>query len=182
MCITGVAICGVATGMVVPEPKEFNKGLIFVKDTDIPLSGDKWTTVVNIALDDYEALVYTMKMALSQISQKIRLQKSSKLYSFDIHWEEINRLIAIVQGLDMDLQGFRKLLFEEVVPRGFGNTNARTKRVLIDILGYGMKYLFGTADVHDVKRISDVCDGLQNFKEKMMHAVDHQLTYIRVLD
>jgi hypothetical protein len=80
----------------------------------------------------------------------------------------------------MDLQGFRKLLFE-VVPRGFGNTNARTKRGLIDILGYGMKYLFGTADAHDVKRISDVCAGLQKFKDKMMHAVDHQLTYIRVL-
>ena len=45
-----------------------------------------------------------------------------------------------------------------------------------------MKYLFGTADAHDVKRIADVCDGLQRFKEKMMHAVDHQLTYIRVLD
>ena len=49
-------------------------------------------------------------------------------------------MIAIVQGLDMDLHGFRKLLFEEVVPRGLGNANARTKRGLIDILGYGMKY------------------------------------------
>ena len=154
MYITGVAICAAATEMMVPETREFNKGLIFVKDTDILLSGDKWPIVVNIALDDYEAVVHTMKMTLSQISQKLRLQKSFKLTSstsFDIHWEEINHLIAIVQGLDMDLQGFWKLLFEEVVPRGFGNTNARTKRVLIDILGYGMKYLFGTADAHDVK-------------------------------
>ena len=39
--------------MVGPEPKTFNKGLIFVKDTDILLSGDKWTIVINIALDDY---------------------------------------------------------------------------------------------------------------------------------
>ena len=27
-----------------------------------------------------------------------------------------------------------------------------------------------------------MCDGLQIFKAKMTHAVDHQLTYIRVLD
>jgi len=128
-----------------------------------------------------------MKMILDQISQKIRVQKSPKLYplrsgSFDIQWEGINRLMGIVQGLDMDLQGFRKLLFEVVVPRGFGKANASTKRGLINALGYGMKYLFGTADAHGVKRIADVCDGLQRFKEKMMHAVDHQLTYIRVLD
>ena len=70
--------------MVVPEPEAFNKVLIFVKDTDILLSGDKWTIVVNIELDDYEALVYTMKMTLNEIIQKIRLQKSPKLYSFYI--------------------------------------------------------------------------------------------------
>ena len=35
---------------------------------------------------------------------------------------------------------------------------------------------------HDVKRISDVCDGLQIFKTKMTRTVEHQLTYIRVLD
>ena len=74
--------------------------------------------------------------------------------------KHVDRLIAIVQRLDINLQGFRKLLFEEAVPRGFGTTSARTKRGLIDILGYGMKYLFGTADAHDVKRISDVCEGL----------------------
>ena len=102
-------------------------------------------------------------MILDQISQKIRLPKSPKLYSlrsgsFDIQWEEISLLMGTVQELDMDLQGFRKLLFEEVVPRGFGKASARTKRGLINVLGYGMKYLFGTADAHDVKRITDVCD------------------------
>ena len=117
------------------EHKAFNKGLIFVKDTDILLSGDKWIIVVNIALDDYEGLVHTMKMTLSQISQKIRLQKDfEEKYSFEIHWEEIDGLIAIVQRLDMDLKVLRRLLFE-VVPRGFGTTNARTKGGLIDILG-----------------------------------------------
>jgi hypothetical protein len=36
-----------------PEPKVFDKGLIFIKDTNILLSGDKWTIVVSITLDDY---------------------------------------------------------------------------------------------------------------------------------
>jgi len=45
-----------------------------------------------------------------------------------------------------------------------------------------MKYLFGTADAQDVKGLSNVCDELHDFKSKIMHAVDHQLTYIRTLD
>ena len=52
-------MCGTTIGMVVPEPQTFDKGLIFVKETDIPLSGDKWTILMKIALDDYDALVYT---------------------------------------------------------------------------------------------------------------------------
>jgi len=54
-----------STGMMIPEPKTFDKGLVYVKDTDILLPGDKWTVIVNIALDDYEALVKVMKDTLS---------------------------------------------------------------------------------------------------------------------
>jgi len=61
-------------------------------------------------------------------------------------------------------------------------SNARSKRGFLDVMGYGLKYLFGTADARDVKRLSAICDELHKFKAKMMHAVDHQMTYIRVLD
>ena len=164
------------------EPKTFDKGLVFVKDTDILLSGDKWTIVINIALDDYDALVYMMKATLNQIRQKIRVHKNPKSYSFDIHWDEVNRLNVMVQGLDDDLQGFRKILFEETLFQSFSKSDTRPRRGLIDLLGYGMKYLFGTADARDVKRLSSVCDELHAFKLKMTRAVDHQLTYIQTLD
>jgi len=45
-----------------------------------------------------------------------------------------------------------------------------------------MKYIFGTADAQDVKRLSDVCYKLHAFKSKITHAVDHQLTCIQALD
>jgi hypothetical protein len=44
-----------------------------------------------------------------------------------------------------------------------------------------MKYLFGTADAKDVKRLANVCNELHAFKLKI-HAADQQLTYIRTLD
>jgi hypothetical protein len=93
----------------IPESRTFDKGLIFVKDTNILLSGDKWTIVVNIAVDDYTALVYIMRASLNQIQQKRRLYKNPKLNSFDIHWDELNRLDIMVQGLEDDLLSFRKL-------------------------------------------------------------------------
>ena len=66
---------GAATETAIPDSRTFDKGLIFVKDTNI-LSGDKWTIVLNIALDDYTALVYIMRASLNQIRQKIRLYKN----------------------------------------------------------------------------------------------------------
>ena len=169
--------------MMIPEPKTSDKGLIFVKDTDILLSGDKWTMIVNIALDDYETLVKVMKDTLSQIRQKIHKQKNPKSYSFDIRWEEISHLETMVRGLEIDLKSFQKLLFEEMSTYNPSSTvNSRAKRGLIDVLGYGMKYISGTADARDVKRLTAVCNKLHTFELRMTHAVDHQLTYIRTLD
>ena len=184
MYIPGFAVWKATAGMVAPEPRTFDKGLVFVKDTDILLSGDKWTIVVNIALDDYDALVHVMRYTLSQVRQKIGIHRTPRArgYLFDIHWDETDRLDTMVQGLDDDLQSFRKLLFEDEVSRSPTRVNARVKSGLINLLGYGMKYLFGTADAQDVKRLSNVCDELHDFKSKMTHAVDHQLTYIGTLD
>ena len=53
---------------------------------------------------------------------------------------------------------------------------------MIDILGYGLKYWFGTADAKDVKCLAEVCDELHAFETRMIHATEHQLTYIRTLN
>jgi hypothetical protein len=180
MSFTGFAAHGATSEAVVPEPKTFDKGLIFVKETDVLLSGDKWTIVVNIALDDYDSLIYVMRATLNQVRQKIKVHQNPKPYSLDIHWDEISRLDVMVQGLDTNLLSLKKLLFTESMTKNL--KIGRSKRGLINVLGYGLKYLFGTADARDVKRISATCDELHKFKVKMMHAVEHQMTYIRVLD
>jgi hypothetical protein len=55
---------------MVPEPMTFHKELVFVKDTDILLSGDKWTIAVNIALDDYAILIENMKIVLVNVKRQ----------------------------------------------------------------------------------------------------------------
>ena len=165
-----------------PEPIELNKGLIFIRDTDVLLSGDQWTIVVNIALDDYTNLIELLKVMLDHIRQKIQAQKNPKSYSLDIYWDELNWLNKIVEELEGESQSFQKLLYREPLVRGQETTNARNKRGLFNILGYGLKYLFGTADARDVKQLSSVCDELHAFEAKVVHASEHQLTYVRALD
>ena len=133
--VTWNAIAATST----PEPIELNKGLIFVRDTDVLLSGDQWTIVVNIALNDYTNLIELLKTMLDHIRQRIQTQKNPKSYSLDIYWEELNRLDKIVGELEGEFQSFQKLLYIEPLVRGQENTNARSKRGLFNILGYGLK-------------------------------------------
>jgi hypothetical protein len=105
-----------------------------------------------------------MKLVLGHIRQKIQVQKNPKSYAFALHWEEVNRLDVMTRELEVDLSSFWKLLFEEVSDRNPSSTSVLSKRRLVDILGYGMKYLFGTADEPDVKRFEAVCHELHAFK------------------
>jgi hypothetical protein len=88
----------------------------------------------------------------------------------------------VVNEFAVDLKGIQKLLYEETAVRNVGIGIVRSKRGLIDVLGYGIKYLFGTADARDVKRLTTVCDELHVFKAKITHAAEQQVTYIRTLD
>jgi len=110
---TGCVVNGAIADVIIPEIKIFDKGLIFVKDTDILLSGDKWTIVVNIGLDDYSTLVDSVRSMLSHIRQQVQVHKNPKKYSFDIHWDELDRLDKMNEGLGVDLSSFQQLLVKE---------------------------------------------------------------------
>jgi hypothetical protein len=70
------------------------------------------------------------------------------------------------------------LLAEEIPVRYPTSVNKRTKRGF----GYGLKYLFGTADARDVKRLTAVCDDIHAFEKQTVHAAEQQLTYLRTLE
>jgi len=123
-----------------------------------------------------------MRSVLYAVRQKIQVHKNPKIFSFDIYWGEIDRLDRMVGKLELDVMSFQKLLYKETLVRNPGVAVVRDKRGLINVLGYGFKYLFGTADAKDVKRLTKVCDELHEFKMKMVHAAEQQLTYIRTLD
>jgi hypothetical protein len=93
---------------VQPEPRVFNKGLVFIKETDV-LSGDRWTVAVNIAIDDYSSLIFGLKLVLNQIRRNIQMHKNSNPATVDLHWKEIGRLDKVVEQLSSDLDSFTHL-------------------------------------------------------------------------
>jgi hypothetical protein len=88
------------------------------------------------------------------------------------------------EELESDLKWFQLFLFKGQSNHNLGKQGAqvRAKSGLIDVLGYGLKYLFGTADAKDVKRLTAVSDELHVFKTQMVHAADQHLTYLGNLE
>jgi hypothetical protein len=138
-------IIAVGTGAGVASAL-FDKGLIFMKDKDILLTGEKWTLAVNIALDDYVNLIQGTRFILTQIQRNVDTHKSPNSKNLDIHWEEIRRLHKITDELETDLLSVSKLLSDEVPLGNCKGKIRRPPRGLINLFGYGLKYLFGTAD------------------------------------
>jgi hypothetical protein len=153
-----------------------------MKDRDILLTGDKWTIAVNIALDDYLNLIKGMKFALTQTRRNIELYRSADRSDFDIRREEINQTERLTTELEMDLESVSKVLLEEVPLRHPVSSPDRHKRGLVDLVGYGLKYLFGMADAKDVKGLNAVCDNLHTFQQDAVHATEQQLSFLRILD
>jgi hypothetical protein len=122
-----------ATIQISPEPQPFDKGLIFVKEADILLSGDKWTIAVNIAIDDYVSLVKTLRLVLGQIRRNIQVHNEPNTAIFDIHWEEITRLDTLNQELTNDVNSFRQLLFIDKLNKNATVQKLHTKRGLINM-------------------------------------------------
>jgi hypothetical protein len=75
-----------------------------------------------------------------------------------------------------------KLLLDEMLLRTDRGKVRRPRRGLLNLFGYGLKYLFGIADVRDVKRLNEGCDYLQFFWAKVVHTTEQQMTYLHTLD
>jgi hypothetical protein len=125
-------------------------------------------------------LIQGMRFILVQIQRNIDLHKGPNKV-LDVHWEKI-RLHRITDELESDLLSVSNLLSEEIpIMKGRKNMQ-RNKRGLINFFGYGLKYLFGTADARDIKRLNTVCDNLQSFQTKVVHATEQQMSYLHTLD
>jgi hypothetical protein len=107
-----------------------------------------------------------MRIVIGQVRHNIQVHKEPSASILDIHWEEIDRLEVLNQGLQNDVNSFRQLLFKDEIDKNPAVKGVRTKRGPVSVLGYGLKYIFGTADARDVQRMTAVCNELHSLNPK----------------
>jgi hypothetical protein len=79
----------------------------------------------------------------------------------DIYWEEIGLLDKVRDKLEADLYSFSKFLSEKIPIISSVSVTKQSKWGSANVVGYWLKYFFGTADTIDVKWLNMVCDNLQ---------------------
>ena len=168
------------------QPLELNKGLVFLKDREILLTGDKWTIVLEISFYDYIKLIQGIQEAIFNVTEAIS-KIDDDLYLFlrgteiqignakreetgfkPAYESEIRRLARMSSEIEANVESFRALLPQTVkIPKLL-----RGKRGLANVIGYTIKYLFGTMDNRDMETINHFVDSMSMFAEKVVHTTE----------
>jgi len=85
--------------------------------------------------------------------------------------DEVHQVQTVVNTLENTLTNLKRYL-----PR------ADRKRGLLNVGGSFLKVLFGTATVTDLADLHFTVDALSQKQGEVVHALNHQLTYIKQMD
>ena len=95
-----------------------------------------------------------------------------------VYEPEVQRLVRILSEVKANVEIFRALLSRTVkVPR-----QPREKAWISYVIGYTMKYLFGTRDNRDMETINHLVNSTSTFTEKVGHTTEQEVTYIKQFD
>ena len=74
----------------------------------------------------------------------------------------------MLSEIEADIESFKALLPQTVkIPKQY-----REKCGLANVIGYTMKYLFGTMDNRDMEAINHFIDSMSIFAEKVIHTTE----------
>ena len=80
--------------------------------------------------------------------------------------------------IEANVESFKALLPRtSIIPK-----QDREKSGLANVIGYTMKYLFGTMDNRGMETINHFIDSMSILAEKVVHTTEQQVTYIKQLD
>lgn len=130
-------------------------GVIFVKEREIVVTGDVWTITSDIDSDNFFQLHKALTDALKDTTGAIAQIGVASLS------REIGRINDKLDKIYVKLSSINMLS----TPSELG----KQKRGLINIAGTGLKYLFGTMDDNDLKRIKGQIDQLADMNAENIH-------------
>jgi hypothetical protein len=139
-----------------------NQSVIFVKEAAVALTNDYWKVAVNFTLTPYEKAIEIVKADLATVKD---LAHPTPLI------EEVHQIQTVVNTLESTMTNLKRYL-----------PKADRKRGLLNVGGSFLKVLFGTATVGDLADLHSTVDSMSHKQGEIIHAVNHQLTYIKQMD
>jgi len=139
-----------------------NRSVVFIKVADAAFTSDYWKVVLHFQLTPYEKAIEIVKADLAAVTE---LAHPTPLI------DEVHQVQTVLNSLENTLTNLKRYL-----PR------ADRKRGLLNVGGSFLKVLFGTATVTDLADLHSTVDSLSQKQGEVVHALNHQLTYIKQMD
>lgn len=164
-----------ASSEVVPNLGEENldKGMVFLEQGKVLLSGEVWTLVLN----------YDISYLTAAIGQYLFfVGEASSYYLADSNTENRNNTGLIRETLAEELKVLHvqanKMRRSIDTLRGTLEPRTRNKRSLFNLGGMLLRVLFGTATVTDLGKINRKIDSLAGNMKEIIHVVGDQMTFM----
>ncbi|XP_039299556.1 uncharacterized protein LOC120355274 [Nilaparvata lugens] len=151
-------------------------GLVFLKEDDILITGDKWTVVVNIYVQEYHTVISSARDAIRMLDVEAEKEATSDDLLMYVRSSEINRIRRIVDHLSSEIESFELML-----PVESQVNNTRFKRGLINAGGILLKVLFGTLSDDDLVQLNTKISQIEGQSQVITHLVD-ELTVVKNID
>jgi hypothetical protein len=168
LLITNLGLTGLVFGQ--ERTPDLNKGLIFLYQRDLIVTGNFWNIVVNLDLKWYCTQLELINLILRQVEtfqENLRALKVGRYVSK----MEISYLYAVWEQLNSELADVEKLL-----------PMTRRKRGLLNFSGDVLNFLFGTATSTEMQVLHQAVENIKEQQMAITHSIEHQLTYTKELD
>jgi hypothetical protein len=159
----------------VGDTPEFDKGLIFLRERELLVTGNYWNLVINFVVRWYQNTLQMIEQVFKQLewSRTYRVQRNNF-----INWEEVDQAHAAVNKVNQELSTLSKLL---PTPRDAG-VGHRRKKELINLGGEALKFLFGVATTQQLQDLHITVENIKNRECDVIHAIQKQITYLKSVD
>lgn len=156
------------------EPDQ-GTGTMFLRQPDLLLTGRYWTLTIDVNITEYHRLISNYIFTVAELKNIKDVPADSALFDTA---HNINALVNKEAELLLNqaYQVRKKLtnLYHTLVPGAL-----RTKRSPIDIIGSGMRYLFGVLTTQDLEDVNEHLKSVDQKVGSILHLMNEQISYIK---
>ena len=174
-----------ASASDVPGAAILREGLVFIPKGDFLLSGNRWIIVTDISYRHYEDLLgnlqrdfLTFSSFLANVTSELEGNQPkgtdhgtsfTKLLQY-LKTKEGSHLLRETKWMMKTIKGLKEMFAS--------NGEERPKRGLINLGGKALKWLFGTMDSDDMKRINYKVEALAKRDGATLHLMEEQTSIL----